>query len=179
MPDEITPETEATTETEAAPEAAEVETELTPEQLKAELAKVRREAAKYRTDLRAAEPFVAKARELEEASKTEAQKLAEAHKSAEERATAAEARLARLDVCLKVGLDPKFAGRLQGTTPEELEADAKELAGLFPAAPSGTSPDPGRKPRARLDSARPNAGATDESTDPDAIAARALKRGMY
>lgn len=178
MPDENTPEAEAA-ETEEAPEATEENTELTPEQLKAALAAARREAAGYRTKLRDAEPFVAKARELEEASKTEAQKLAEAHKSAEERASAAEARLTRLDTCLKVGLDPKFAGRLQGSTPEELEADAKELAALFADKQSGTSPDPGRKPRARLDSARPNPGASDESIDPDAIAAKALKRGLY
>lgn len=182
MPDEITPEVEAdpTTETDATPEVTEeTPVEMTPEQLKAELAKVRREAAKYRTDLRAAEPLVAKARELEEANKTEAEKLAEKHAAAEARALAAETRLARLDACAATGLDPKFAGRLQGSTPEELEADAKELVALFPVAPSGTTPDPGRNPRARLGTARPTPGASDESADPKAIAEKALKRGFF
>lgn len=178
-----TEETETTegTEAEDAPEAPEeARKDLSADDLRKELEKARREAASYRVKLREAEPLVAKAKELEEANKTEAQKLADAHKSAEERATVAEARLARLDACLKAGLDVKFANRLQGSTPEELEADAKEFAAVVtvPAA-SGTTPDPGRRPRARLDSARPNASATDESTDPDAIAERALKRSGY
>lgn len=178
MSDEIVEQTEAPVTPEAAPEAPKETAELTPEQLKAALADARKEAASYRTKLRDAEPFVAKAKELEEASKTEAQKLAEAHKTAEERATAAESRLARLDACLKSGLDPKFAGRLQGATPEELEADAKELSELFATKTSSDTPpapSPGRKPTARLDSARPTPGAPDESLDPKKIAAAAIR----
>lgn len=178
MPDNEETQTEAT-ETEAAPEATEeTPKDLSADDLRKELEKARREAAGYRVRLREAEPFVTKAKELEEANKTEAQKLADAHKSAEERATKAEARLARLDACLKAGLDPKFAGRLQGNTPEELEADAKEFASVVTVPASGTAPSPGRAPRARLDSARPNAGDT-ETADPDAIAQKALKRNGY
>ncbi len=178
------PDTENTEQTEevkpeAAQEATKEKDDLTPEQLKAALKAAREEAAGWRVKYRDAEPHVQKAKELEEASKTEAQKLAEAHKAAEERATAAEARLARLDACIKVGLDPKFLGRLQGSTPEELEADAKELAEMFGSKESGTNtPSPGRKPTARLDTARPPQGDGTESIDPAKIAERAI-RDMY
>lgn len=184
MPDENTPETEAT-ETEEAPEATEENTELTPEQLKAALAAARREAAGYRTKLRDAEPFVAKARELEEANKTEAQKLADQLAEARTTGETNAQRLMRLEAAIKGrlfdangDLDMDLVDRLRGATAEEMEADAKKLGERF-ARPSGNTPDPGRKPRARLDSARPNPGASDESIDPDAIAAKALRRGLY
>lgn len=179
MSDEITTETEAAEQTEVAPEAATETTDLPAEDLRKELEKVRREAASWRVKYRDAEPLVQKAKELEEANKSEAQKAAEARAAAEQRATASESRLARLEACLNAGLDRKFADRLKGSTPEELEADAKELSELFASRESDTpAPSPGRKPQARLNSARVTPGTPDETLDPKKIAA-AVTKGLY
>lgn len=181
--DTTTTETE-TTETEAAPEATEetTATDLSPEALRKELDKVRKEAAKYRTELRAAEPFVAKAKELEEANKTEAQKLAERLAEAEANGTTSAQRLMRLEAAIKGrlfdengDLDMDLVDRLRGDTAEALEADAKALGARFARPTTTATPSPGRKPTPRLDSARPNPGATDDEKDPKKIAAQALK----
>lgn len=186
MPDIEDTSTEAT-DTEDAPEATEdSHVDLSPDALRKELEKARREAAGYRVKLREAEPFVAKAKELEEASKTEAQKLAEALAEAKQNGESTATQLMRLQAAIKGrlfdengDLDMDLVDRLRGSTAEELEADAKKLGERFSRKTSGTTPDPGRKPRARLDSARPTPGGNDESTDPDAIAERALKRSGY
>ena len=110
------------------------ESSLTPEQLAAELRKVRQEAAGWRTKYQAAKPFEDKARELEESQKTEAQRLAEATTAAEQRAIKAEARLARLDAAREAGLDLTLADRIVGDTPEAMLEDAKVLAERFSQA---------------------------------------------
>jgi len=65
--------------------------------------------------------------EIEEASKTEAQKAADRLAAAEKAAAEASSSLARLEVALAKGLTPSQAKRLVGSTREELEADADEL----------------------------------------------------
>lgn len=65
--------------------------------------------------------------EIEEASKTEAQKAADRLAAAEKAAADASSSLARLEVALAKGLTPSQAKRLVGSTREELEADADEL----------------------------------------------------
>lgn len=56
---------------------------------------------------------------------------------AEARATQAEHRIAQIDAAIAAKLDLALATRLQGTTPEELLADAKVLAKQFtPATPT-------------------------------------------
>lgn len=72
--------------------------------------------------------------EVEGASKTELQKLAERNAQLEKDLTAANARADRFEVALDKGLDMVRAKRLTGTTREELEADAEELRGWAPAA---------------------------------------------
>jgi septal ring factor EnvC (AmiA/AmiB activator) len=52
----------------------------------------------------------------------------------ETRAAAAEGQLARVQAAAAVGLPLDMAPRLQGSTPEELAADAKTLAGLLSAS---------------------------------------------
>lgn len=65
-------------------------------------------------------------------------------KGLRERATTAELKLAKYDVAVKVGLPLDLAARLQGSTAEELEADAEKLLELvgkktrIPGAPPVT-----------------------------------------
>lgn len=118
--------TEETTGTEtegAANETAGTETELTPEQLRKELEKVRRESASYRTKLRDTEAKLANAKTPEEfeAARTE---LAEENK-----------KLARelLVERLGKGLPEELLPLLTGATEEELKAQAELLRKTVPA----------------------------------------------
>jgi hypothetical protein len=100
----------------------------------------------------------------EEASKTEEQKRTEAHAALSTRAEKAEQALLRLQVAHEAGLTPAQAKRLVGTTKEELEADAAEIADLFtPATPNTRS-----RPKLRGGST-PN--EEPEETDPVKLAA--------
>ncbi|WP_369186489.1 hypothetical protein [Streptomyces sp. R08] len=100
-----------------------------PDWARKELAKVRGEAAGYRTRLRDAETRLdgAKSAEEFEAALTEVkQQNAELERS-----------LVVASVARRFDLPEELAGRLRGTTPEELEADAKSLQSLLaPKAPS-------------------------------------------
>lgn len=76
--------------------------------------------------------------EVEEARKTEQQKLEERAAAAEESAKRAQADAARLAIALSKGLTPSQAKRLVGSTEEELAADADEMiADLGAGRPRG------------------------------------------
>ncbi|MGW0705094.1 hypothetical protein ACWD4G_03800 [Streptomyces sp. NPDC002643] len=99
-----------------------------PDWARKELAKVRGEAAGYRTRLRDAETKLSGAKSPEEVEAAIAEVKA---KNAE-----LEHSLVVASVARKYDLPEELAGRLRGTTPEELEADAKALQALItPAAP--------------------------------------------
>ena len=109
--------------------------------------KANAEAAKYRKELREAQAAL-KARE--DADKTEAQKAEERLKAAEEQVPT----LLKRAIAAEHGLPPELAGRLVGSTEEELVADAESLKALVapPAAgddgqPSGRWPDAPQGPR--------------------------------
>ncbi|MFE2988631.1 hypothetical protein [Streptomyces sp. NPDC059262] len=99
-----------------------------PDWARKELAKVRGEAAGYRTRLRDAETKLSGAKspeEFEAALAEVKQKHAELERS-----------VLVGTVARKFDLPEELAGRLRGTTPEELEADAKALQTLLaPSAP--------------------------------------------
>ncbi len=78
---------------------------------------LRREAAGYRTRLQ----------EIDDASKSELEKAQERSGTLETEVST----LVRENVALKAGLPADFAKRLSGSTREELEADAVELAKQF------------------------------------------------
>ena len=65
--------------------------------------------------------------EIEQASKSEIEKVAEKATAVERERDQAQSRLNRLEVALEKGLSPSQAKRLVGDTREELEADADEL----------------------------------------------------
>jgi hypothetical protein len=84
----------------------------------------------------------AKFDEIDQQSKSEAEKSAERITAAETRATSAEARADRAEVALTKGLTLTQAKRLVGSTREELEADADELLKDLGDASKPRSPKP-------------------------------------
>lgn len=133
----------------------------------AEAAKWKALARKHEQTAKANVAAAKKLAEIEEANKTESQRLSEQAAEAEKRAAAAEGTALRLEVALEKAPEGmsveqirKLAKRLSGNNREELEADAAELfADLTPDTGGGA---PGR-PRERLRSgALPSAGADDD-----------------
>jgi hypothetical protein len=98
-----------------------------------------------RGDLEKTKPALARVKELEDATKTETQRLTEDRDSHKTRAQEAESKLIRMEVGLAKGLTPAQAKRLVGSTKEELEADADDLLATFGGKPGG-----GTKPTERL-----------------------------
>lgn len=74
-----------------------------------------------------AETLRLKLKEFEDRDKTEAQKLAERATAAEQEAAQARTKLLRFEVASSKKLPASWANRLQGSTKEELEADAEAL----------------------------------------------------
>jgi hypothetical protein len=89
-----------TPESEAAPEAEQKPSDpwTDPDAARKEIEKLRREAAKYRTKAGELEPLARKARELEDAQKTEAQRLSEQLTEAQDRFKAVQQRAVRSEV---------------------------------------------------------------------------------
>lgn len=140
------------------------------------IAKANKEAAAYRTKVRDLEPLAKKARDLEDASKSELDKATERLTAAEKRAAEAELRAMRLEVAASKGLTPAQARRLVGSTLEELEADADELLATFGGKPA----DEDRPPTPRRPAANLKPGATpvaeQEESDPRKLALAARER---
>lgn len=101
-----------------------------PEAARAEITRLRQENAGWRTKVRDLEPLAAKATAADEAQKTETQKLTEQLAAAQRAAETAQASERRFRVAAAKGLPPELAARLQGTTEDELNADADALAAL-------------------------------------------------
>jgi chromosome segregation ATPase len=106
--------------------------ELSADALRKQLEKARREAASYRTKVRELEPLASKAKELEDAGRSDLEKLTARAEQAERERAEATARALRLDVAFEKGLTPAQAKRLVGNSREELEADADEILRDFP-----------------------------------------------
>ena len=140
-----------------------------PTAARAEIERLRREAAQYRTKAKELEPMAAKAKELEDQGKTELERLTGQLTEATGKADAATTELHKLKVALAkappgvdLGRIQALAARLQGATVEELEADAADLfAQLGPtAAPPGGA---GRPP---VESLKPGAAPPNTSDTP-------------
>lgn len=115
----------------------------------------RKAAEKSRKELEARlkelEPLAAKAKQLEDAKKSEAEKLTEKLTAAEKRAIEAETKALRMEVATAKGLTPAQAKRLVGSTQAELEADADDLLSTFGGAPAGDGKQTkGRRPVEQL-----------------------------
>lgn len=85
--------------------------------------------------------LAARLQELEDREKTDAQKLTERAQAAEAEAAKASARLLRFEVASDKKLPAGWANRLQGSTKEELEADADALLKELGETRQRQSPD--------------------------------------
>jgi len=95
-----------------------------------------------------------------EAEMTELQKMQSQFEQAQAELRALKQAELRRQVAAKVELPAVFADRLQGETPEELEADAKKILEALPKAPKTPS----------LSATNPGSGASPRETDAQALA---------
>jgi hypothetical protein len=102
-------------------------------------------------------PLAARLAEIEESNKTAEQKTAERVAALEEsdrsKDTAIadrDAKLLRYEIAAAKGLDLKAALRLQGSTKEEIEADADEFAKAFVSGSPGEVPGAGARGETRV-----------------------------
>lgn len=128
--------------------------------------KARRDAeARLKARIKELEPLASKAKELEDSTKSEAQRLADERDAHRSRAERAEQDLLRLRVALRKGLTETQAKRLVGASEEDLEADADELLASFRPA-SGDEPPAVEKPAGRpKEKLRPGAVPDAESVE--------------
>lgn len=112
--------------------------------------------------------------ELEEANKTETQRLADKATEAEKRAAAAEAKATKYEVAAELGIQPKHMKYLHGATKEEIEESAKGILEDFPEIYADSDTDHGTpKPTRPKERLRPGAAPDEEPEESaDAIAAR-------
>lgn len=97
--------------------------------LRDELKRTRREAAQYRTRAKELEE---KEKQAEEASLSELEKTKKRAAELEAQLAAVQTEAWRQAAAVKAKLPPELANRIQGKTPEDMEADAAELAKLLP-----------------------------------------------
>lgn len=117
-------------------------TNASADQLNKVIADLRKENAKWRTQFRDAEPYVKKAKELEEASKTESQRLAERADAAEKQLAEAMATNARLKAAAQHGIPAELVDLLGSGSEDEINARAELLAAKFAAAQPAAAPQP-------------------------------------
>lgn len=120
---------------------------------KAELERVRRESADRRVKLRELEPLAQQALEAEEAKKTEVQKAIERAEAAEKRDREREENFNRLDVAVKLGIDPDNIDLIGPGSREEMEQRALRVKAMqdaqaAPGAPPSDRPVEGLRPGA-------------------------------
>jgi DNA-directed RNA polymerase specialized sigma54-like protein len=86
------------------------------------------ELAQARARIKELEPLAVKAQQLEEQSKTELERLSERATAAETKAAEAELQMMKLEIAAAKGLEPARIKYMSGTTKEELESSAIEIA---------------------------------------------------
>lgn len=99
-----------------------------PERARREITKLRREAAKYRTQLREAEPKLTEYQKWLDSQKSEQERLAERLAQVERERDEARLGHARVMAAAAHNIPPELIGRIAGSTPEEIEEAAEELA---------------------------------------------------
>jgi hypothetical protein len=176
---------------ETAPEAEQAKTDpwTDPDAARKEIEKLRREAAKYRTKAGELEPLARKAKELEDAQKSEQERLTEQLTAAQDRINSVQQRAVRSEVRALAAAefaDPDDAhafldlGAFVGDD-GDIDTDGinRELADLLKrkphlAKPADTSP---RAPRAdRTQGSSGNGNRT--PNDPAAVFADFMKQGL-
>lgn len=114
--------------------------ELTVDQLRAELTKVRREAAAKRVDNNQLKETLAELQKYKDAEKSEFELLKERAEKAEAFVSTTKREKAAVAAAKAAGLDPELAEFLKGSNEEELMASAEALAARV-AAKTPQTPD--------------------------------------
>jgi hypothetical protein len=118
------------------------------------ITKANNDAAKYRTQLREAEPIVKAHKETEERNKTELQRATEQAAQFQKDLAERDHRLNLMTVAHKYGVPEKDFDLLGSGTLEEMEARAVRQAPLWASAPVSPPPPPSDRP---VESLRPGA----------------------
>jgi len=134
---------------------------------KAGEAKWKAMSRKHEAEAKANKDAAKKLADMEDADKSEVQKLTDKATASDKAAASAGGELSRLRVAMRKGLTEAQAKRLIGTTEEELEADADALLTEF------TPPDKDGKPTRPKERLRSGAAPDEEpdETDPRKLAA--------
>jgi hypothetical protein len=155
-------EVEAPSPADAAPEpeqAVEEPKNPEPRDYEAEIAKLRKENANWRTKYREAEPVLKQHQEREEANKTELQKAQEALQTREREFADLQTGYIRLELAAIHNIPPDDIDLIGSGSREEMEARAARLGALH--ATTKTPPPPSDRP---VEGLRP--GATPEPPKP-------------
>lgn len=140
-----------------------------PEDYEAEIQRLRRESAGYRTKLREAEPIVKAHQEREEANKTELQKAQEALAAREREFADLQLSNTRLELAAIHNIPPDDIHLIGSGSREEMEANAARLGALFsaaPKAPPSDRPVEGLRPGAAPEPPKPEDDSYPESWKP-------------
>lgn len=132
---------------------------------KDEVAKWRAMSRKHEAQAKTNSDAAKRLAELEDANKSETQKLADKVSAAEKRTADAEAKATRYEVASELGVQAKHLKYLSGTTREDIEASAKGILDDFPEVYAKSDTDDARptRPKERL-----RAGAASDA-DPDPV----------
>jgi hypothetical protein len=139
---------------------------------KAEAEKWKALARKHEAQAKANAQAAQKLAEIEDADKSEAQKLADKVARGEKELADTKLEMSRLRVAMRKGLTEAQAKRLIGDNEDDLEKDADELLQTF--APKSDNGDKGDKPASRPRERMRSGSAPDEEpdeTDPAKLAA--------
>lgn len=146
--------------------------EFNPEKAWQLIQNLRGDVDKHKARIGELTPFEQKARELEDAQKTEQQRLADQLAAAQQEAATYRGQALRMKVATEKGVPAALVGRLQGSTEEELAADADALLAAFPQ----TAPVQPAGQRAPIEALRPGSlPNTPEPTLAEHIAAAEAK----
>lgn len=131
-----------------------------PRDYEAEIAKLRKENANWRTKYREAEPVLKQHQEMEEASKTELQREREAREALQKERDQLQIGYTRMELAAMHNIPPDDIDLIGSGSREEMEARAERLGALH-AASGKTSAPPSDRP---VEGLRP--GATPEPPKP-------------
>lgn len=126
------------------------------------ITKANREAASYRTQVAELKPQADQFKALEEASKSEAQRLAETVATAQRDAETARADAIRYKVAATHGIKAEDFDLLGSGTEEEITARAVRISSLLAAQVAPAIPAPGTRPVAQLTPGATPAGTQSE-----------------
>lgn len=170
-------------------EPQEGKTEWDPEAASKEIAKLRKEAARYRTRTKELEPLAKRAQELEDAQKSETQRLGEQLTAAQQRLEAVQQRAVRAEVRALAAsdfADPEdaaafldlgaYVGEDGDVDADAISSDLKDLLKRKPHLAKAQDTGP-RSPRPDRTQGSSGNGARTPS-DPSAVFADFIKRGL-